>query len=160
MHEGHADAAEVLGIADARQLQDVRRADRARREDHFARCIGPLDYPVSRHHLADQLALRGYRMAAILLTGAGFSFNWGGKLAKELNTAIMMKVQDDPLLADLLRRNPNFEEALTELQNAAATSARADAGERLRRLETVIVDVFAVMNKNLAATPFSFCEEI
>jgi hypothetical protein len=30
---------------------------------------------------------------------------------------------------------------------------------RCHQLETVIVDVFAVMNKNLAATPFSFCEQ-
>ena len=43
MHDRHADAAEMLGIADPRQLQDVRRADRARRQDHLARRIGPLD---------------------------------------------------------------------------------------------------------------------
>src|SRR6266550_3469863 len=120
-------------------------------------CGQPKDYLTFVHCIilrsepsADQLALRGYRMAAILLTGAGFSFNWGGKLAKELNTAIMMKVQDDPQLVNLLRRNPNFEEALTELQNAAATSTRPDVKERLYRLETVIVEVFAVMNKNMA----------
>ena len=37
MHDGHADLPEMVGIADARQLQDVWRADRARRQDHFPR---------------------------------------------------------------------------------------------------------------------------
>ena len=60
-------------------------------------------------------------MAAVLLTGAGFSRNWGGRLAKEVNTAIALRVQSDQHLADLLHRNPNFEEALTELQNKVAT---------------------------------------
>ena len=41
MHEGHADPAEMLAIADARQLQDVRRADGTRRQDRLAARIGP-----------------------------------------------------------------------------------------------------------------------
>ena len=90
-------------------------------------------------------------MAAVLLTGAGFSFNWGGRLAKEVNTAIALRVQEDAHLADLLHRNPNFEEALTELQNACAISVRPRTAEQLRRLETAIVEVFADMNRVLKA---------
>ena len=48
MHDRHADPADMLGIADTRQLQDVRRADRARRQDYLARRVGPLDGPVAR----------------------------------------------------------------------------------------------------------------
>ena len=33
----------MLGVADARQLQDVRRADGTRRQDHLTRRIGSLD---------------------------------------------------------------------------------------------------------------------
>jgi hypothetical protein len=33
-----------------------------------------------------------------------------------------MRLEHDNHLADLLHRNPNFEEALTELQNEVATS--------------------------------------
>ena len=98
-------------------------------------------------------------MAAVLLTGAGFSFNWGGRLAKEVNTAIALRVQEDAHLADLLHRNPNFEEALTELQNACAISVRPRTAEQLRRLETAIVEVFADMNRYLASATFSFRNE-
>jgi hypothetical protein len=47
MHDRHADPAEMVGIADARQLQDVRRADRP--ADGVTSCIAS---PLSR-------ALRG-----------------------------------------------------------------------------------------------------
>ena len=84
-------------------------------------------------------------MAAVLLTGAGFSRNWGGRLAKEVNTAIAMRVQNDPQLALLLHRNLNFEEALTELQNEVATTGGFGSPQRLQKLETAIVGVFSDM---------------
>jgi hypothetical protein len=99
-------------------------------------------------------------MNAVLLTGAGFSHNWGGRLAREINTAVAMRLQNDAALADLLHRNPNFEEALTELQNEVATSARPGTAERLQKLETAIVDVFAVMNRNLGAASFNFSNDL
>ena len=43
VHDGHADLSEMLGIANPRQLQYVRRADRTRHEEHLARRIGALD---------------------------------------------------------------------------------------------------------------------
>jgi hypothetical protein len=99
-------------------------------------------------------------MNAVLLTGAGFSHNWGGRLAREINTAVAMRLQHDAPLADLLHRNPNFEEALTELQNEVATSARPGTAERLQKLETAIVDAFAVMNRNLGAASFNFSNDL
>jgi hypothetical protein len=99
-------------------------------------------------------------MNTILLTGAGFSHNWGGRLAREFNTTVALRLQNDPYLADLLHRNPNFEEALTELQNEAATSARPGVAERFQRLETAIVDAFAEMNRNLGIASFNFCADL
>jgi hypothetical protein len=97
-------------------------------------------------------------MNTVLLTGAGFSANWGGRLAREVNTAVARRVGDDANLAALLHRNPNFEEALAELQNAAAISTPG-AKEQLQRLEAGIVDVFDNMNRHLSAAPFSFRAE-
>jgi hypothetical protein len=41
---GDADAGQMLVGADARELQDVRRADSTRRQDHLAVGLGPLDH--------------------------------------------------------------------------------------------------------------------
>jgi hypothetical protein len=68
------------------------------------------------------------------------------------------RVSDDANLAALLHRNPNFEEALAELQNAAAISTPS-AKEQLQRLEAGIVDVFDNMNEHLLAATFSFRAE-
>jgi hypothetical protein len=99
-------------------------------------------------------------MNAVLLTGAGFSYNWGGRLAREMNTAIALRVQGDPTLGDILHRNPNFEEALVELQNACATSGRPGDQESLIRLEAAIVDAFDDMNRNLGRATFNLSTSI
>ena len=98
-------------------------------------------------------------MNTVLLTGAGFSANWGGKLAREVNTAVARRVSNDANLAALLDRNPNFEEALAELQNAAARSALG-AEEQLQGLEAAIVSVFDDMNAHLSVATFSFRPEV
>jgi hypothetical protein len=98
-------------------------------------------------------------MNTVLLTGGGFSANWGGRLAREVNTAVARRVSNDANLAALLHRNPNFEEALAELQNAAARSALG-ADEQLQRLEAAIVSVFDDMNAHLSVATFSFRPEI
>jgi len=51
VHDRHADMPEMIGIADPGQLQDVRRADRTRREDHLARRLGPFDGPAAQREL-------------------------------------------------------------------------------------------------------------
>jgi hypothetical protein len=99
-------------------------------------------------------------MNAVLLSGAGFTHNWGGRLAREMNTAIALRLQGDRDIAELLYRNPSFEEALAELQNACATSSRPDAQESLKRLEAAIVDAFDDMNRNIARATFNFSNSI
>lgn len=98
-------------------------------------------------------------MNAVLLTGAGFSRNWGGRLAREFNATVAMRLQSDPVLADLLKRNLNFEEALADLQNEAAVSARPEARARLDKLESAIVDAFGEMNRNLGTANFEFSND-
>ncbi len=43
VRDRYADAAEMVGVADPGQLQDMRRADRAAGQDHLGQRVGPLD---------------------------------------------------------------------------------------------------------------------
>jgi hypothetical protein len=99
-------------------------------------------------------------MNTVLLTGAGFSHNWGGRLAREINTAVARRLEHDRDLAELLRRNPNFEDALSELQSECPAPGRSDAQERLQKLETAIAKVFDQMNSDLAKAQFSFTSDL
>ena len=77
----------------------------------------------------------------VLLTGAGFSRNWGGRLAREMWEEIFSHpaVQLRPALRMLLVRTPLFEDALTEIRGpkyhdedqAAMSSAIREAFERM-----------------------------
>ena len=51
-------------------------------------------------------------MTHILLTGAGFTYNWGGWLAKELEGDLLARVSGDRALLRLLQLSSNYEEAL------------------------------------------------
>jgi hypothetical protein len=95
-------------------------------------------------------------MGTVLLTGAGFSRNWGGRLAREFNATVAMRLRNDRALADLFDHNSNFEEALADLQNTAVVSNRSDAAAQLQRLESAIIDAFAEMNRNLGTVNFEF----
>ena len=69
-----ADPAEMVGVADPGQLQQMRRADRAAGEDHLARRIGPLDLRGARELDADRaLAVEQHAMDQ----GAGDDFEVG-----------------------------------------------------------------------------------
>ncbi len=94
-------------------------------------------------------------MKAALLTAAGFTRNWGGWLASEMNTAIADRIQGDADLVKLLHSIPNFEEALSVLQSDTSAAGIA----RLKRLENAIAGAFNQMNKNLAEGQFDFTDE-
>jgi hypothetical protein len=72
-----------------------------------------------------------------LLTGAGFSANWGGYLAKDVWGRLLGKMRDDPnLIAVLQEHVGDFERALD--------AARGDdfSREDLAKLEQAVVEVF------------------
>jgi hypothetical protein len=51
-------------------------------------------------------------MSHILLTGAGFTRNWGGWLAKELEGDLLARLAKDRELRKLVQESANYEEAL------------------------------------------------
>jgi hypothetical protein len=83
VHDGDADAPEMVGFADTRQLQEVRRADGTRRQDHLAHRIGRSTIQnytllcciiVDRHHLTEQLAFRGFQDGCDFADRGGVQF--------------------------------------------------------------------------------------
>jgi hypothetical protein len=79
----------------------------------------------------------------VLLTGAGFTYNWGGWLAKELEGDLLGRLASSPVLQRLVQHASNFEEALD-------TARRSLAAEQVRALEATIKDSFHAMNTALA----------
>ena len=78
MGQRDADPAEMVGIADPRQLQDMRRADRTAGEDHLTRGIGALDVAGARELDADRaLAVEQHAMHQ----GVGDDFEVGRFIA-------------------------------------------------------------------------------
>jgi hypothetical protein len=57
-------------------------------------------------------------MKYVLLTGAGFTRNWGGWLARELEGDLLSRVSLNPALRALLQHARGFEDALETLQRA------------------------------------------
>lgn len=88
----------------------------------------------------------------ILLTGAGFTRNWGGWLAKELEGDLLGRLSTNDPLRSELQSAANFESALWALQD------RVSRGDQLGllnlvELERVIVESFFSMNLSLAGRP-------
>lgn len=79
----------------------------------------------------------------LLLTGAGFTYNWGGWLAKELEGDLLGRLTSHPALQRLVQNATNFEEALD-------TARRSIASDQVRVLEATIKDSFQAMNASLA----------
>jgi hypothetical protein len=72
----------------------------------------------------------------ILLTGAGFSHNWGGWLAKELGGDLLGRLAPYPQLRRLVQNSANFEEAL----DTARSGGIALSSDLVRTLEAAIRD--------------------
>ena len=70
----------------------------------------------------------------VLLTGAGFSRNWGGRLAREMWEEIFSHpaVQLRPALRMLLVRTPLFEDALTNIDGVTIVERK--------RIDTMLVE--------------------
>jgi hypothetical protein len=93
----------------------------------------------------------------ILLTGAGFSRNWGGWLASETFEYLLGCPEISQHLKDLLWKSKdaggNFEDALADLQ-AGHSRREAHAEEHLKTLETAIAGMFNAMNQGLTSISF------
>ena len=80
-------------------------------------------------------------MNHFLLTGAGFTRNWGGILANEMFSQLLgSKLIDEPLRR-LLLRDRNFEDVLASLQQASDRESK----DRYHLLLSEIVGIFNSM---------------
>ncbi len=113
----------MLGRPDPRQLQDVRRVDRPRRQDHLARRLGLFDDP------------------------AAGEFDAGRTLAVEQN-AMHLRLSDDLQIGPLHRRAQIGARGTRPAAAAAGLLAPADA---VAGAGGKIVDVLAVFEADLAA---------
>src|SRR5262252_3224843 len=99
-------------------------------------------------------------MTRILLTGAGFSRNWGGWLAAEAFEYLLGCPEIDEGLRNLLWKHKlrgGFEDALAELQVEASQRRDATSEPRLRRMQDAVLRMFSDMDKAFAMiTNFEF----
>ena len=97
-------------------------------------------------------------MAHVLLTGAGFSRNWGGWLANEAFEYLIGSPEIDDHIRHLLwthkSRGGGFEEALAELQQAYTHSKNVHARKPLADLQDAIVGMFDEMNRAFEGIQF------
>jgi SIR2-like domain len=92
-------------------------------------------------------------MTFILLTGAGFSYNWGGPLASDVFSALLAdKDLDDHTRDMLFDSGGNFEKVMADLQVSTdpADQKRHDA------LITAVAGIFNGMNNTFMHVKFEF----
>jgi SIR2-like domain len=93
-----------------------------------------------------------------LLTGAGFSYNWGGYLATEAFEFLLSVTEGDDDLRNLLWRGHQshlgFEDILAKLQREFAAKWTAQREQDLRNLTTAVQKLFASMTMAFAQTSF------
>jgi len=99
--------------------------------------------------MARERAPTGLTMPHYLLTGAGFSRNWGGWLANEAFEYLLGASEIDRYLRNVLwgakLRGEGFEGALSMVQGAYASSKSAETKERLDRFTQAVIGMFNAM---------------
>jgi len=88
-----------------------------------------------------------------LLIGAGFSHNWDGLLASELDGALYGQLANDAGLNRLLRESGSFEEALGRVQAEFRAQPTPATRLALDGMQGAILAVFNRMNLAFAAIP-------
>jgi hypothetical protein len=88
-------------------------------------------------------------MPHILLTGAGFTRNWGGWLAKELEGDLLGRLANHPKLRTLVQNSPNYEDAL-EMARSRESGGAVLSADEVNALEQAIKESFGAMNLALA----------
>jgi hypothetical protein len=100
-------------------------------------------------------------MTLILLTGAGFTYNWGGWLAREMHSKIALRVAGDLYLKETLQKHGDFKSALGFIQNEYNSSRNHGLAARsLADLQIAIIDTFSEMNSALSSMQFEFHNDI
>ncbi|MQA18433.1 hypothetical protein [Rugamonas rivuli] len=102
-------------------------------------------------------------MAHYILTGAGFSRNWGGWLANEVFEYLLgcQEVADSAPLRTLLWRHQRingFESALAEVQRAYVLNPNEHL-DALRGLQAAIERMFSHMNQHLFTRAWEFHQD-
>ena len=82
----------------------------------------------------------------VLLTGAGFTKNFGGFLAKELQPRILGRVSNRPELRNLLMASADWESALTSVRESGSEDTK-------KALQEAIYDCFREMDDVLRRQP-------
>jgi hypothetical protein len=99
-------------------------------------------------------------MAHYLLTGAGFSRNWGGWLADEAFEYLLGETETDPELREYLWQSRDegrgFEDALAFLQYSHEHEYDAQVEQNLRNLTSALLRMFAAMGRGFQGGPFEF----
>jgi len=94
----------------------------------------------------------------LLLTGAGFSYNWGGFLASEAFEFLLSVTDGDDDLRSLLWREHQarrgFEDILAKLQREFRAKWTAQREQDLRNLTSAVQRMFASMTRAFSQTPF------
>lgn len=85
----------------------------------------------------------------ILLLGAGFSRNWGGRLAQEVVGDLLGVLRGSPELHRMLTDRRNFEEVLGRVQEQARAGGARELAN-LEQMEAAVVAVFERMNRHFA----------
>jgi hypothetical protein len=102
-------------------------------------------------------------MPNLLLTGAGFSHNWGGWLASEAFEYLLGAPQVDSYLRSALWQAKNngggFEDALGALQVAYENDSSEENRKRLEGLTAALIGMFDAMNKAFAASTLEFSRD-
>jgi hypothetical protein len=86
----------------------------------------------------------------VLLTGAGFSKNWGGFLAREITSALMGRLQNTPYLLQALNR-ANFEDVLSQVQSAYVATKTSENQARLKAMQDALSDVRVISMSSTAS---------
>lgn len=102
-------------------------------------------------------------MTRVLLTGAGFSKNWGGLVASEFFSRLLKENLGDRARELLFkyRRMGGFELAISLLQAAHKQELSAETKKRLDDLSSAVVGIFNSMNNYFLYLPqFEFQNEV
>src|SRR2546421_60375 len=89
----------------------------------------------------------------IALLGAGFSYNWGGWLAREIVGDLLGRLANDTDLSGVLARADTFEDTLSEIQELYKTNPSDASRARLERMQGAVMATFRAMNEAFAGWP-------